>query len=208
LVAHYKDCARKQLSRCWCEVRRYVGILAIGIFIFMLEIVGARLSGSLALLSDAGHVATDQVASITAIFVAVRIFFKGEEGITRFVGVVIHAVLLLGIAAWIIIEAIERLEIGSHIRSDIMMVVAFLGLLGNWWQYRLSGEAHNATHKGLNLHILSDFAYSVAVMLCGVLIAITGLVIIDTIVSFLLAISIAFSGLWLINLGNNHNHFH
>jgi len=164
----------------------------IGVLILTLsiELVGVKLSQSLALSSDAGHLSIDLTVHITSLIVALKVYFGGESKVVRRVGLAIHILLLFFIAAVIGIEAFERLETGGyHIEPKTAILFSVIGGLGNFWQYRLSGGAHshNETHTWLNIHILIDLFYSGVAATSAFLTDVTGLQIIDPIASMILA---------------------
>ncbi len=181
---HFDGCTTP--DSCWCEIKRYWLVFILAAIIFAAEVVGGIISGSLALLADAGHVFTDAgailVSIVTAHFVRTK---RWREHSVRSVGGIINAFLLLGVALWIGMEGYDRIDYPREIASKTMIVIAALGTLGNWAQYYVLGtlEEEHVTHKAMRLHILSDLLQSVAVVIGGVMIYITDKHIIDPVLS-------------------------
>src|SRR4051812_38905696 len=114
-----------------------MAVLAISLAILVVEVVGGIASDSLALLADAGHVLTDVAAiglALLAIWIGGRPADAGRTfGYLRFeiLAAAINAVLLFGVAAYILFEAFRRLADPPVVASGLMLVVAVLGLAGN-----------------------------------------------------------------------------
>ncbi len=166
------------------------------IFGFMLvEAVGGVLSGSLALLADAGHMLTDAVALALA-YAAFRFGRRAADskrtfGYLRFevIAGFLNAVTLFAIVAWIAYEAWERLQAPPVILAGPMMIVAVLGLLINvlvlWIMTR--GETDHVNVKGAILHVMGDLLGSVGAIVAAIVIYFTGWTPIDPILSVLVA---------------------
>jgi cobalt-zinc-cadmium efflux system protein len=165
--------------------------LAITAAFMFIEIAGGFLSGSLALLADAGHMITDAAALALSLFA----FWLSSRPrtVTRTFGwhrFEIFAALLNGVALWGIagligIEAIHRLKAPPQVKSGMMIVVALLGLLSNVAVgailYR--GRNRSLNVKGAFLHILGDALGSLGVLAAALLIKIANAPIWDPIVS-------------------------
>jgi cobalt-zinc-cadmium efflux system protein len=166
---------------------------ALGITAFMMlaEAAGGFLSGSLALLADAGHMLTD-VAGLGLSLIAFHFSSLPRTpahtfGWRRFE---IFAALLNGLALWVIAgavgyQAVVRLRSPQEIKSGMMMVIAGLGLLSNVaaGAVLLHGERRNLNIKGALLHIAADALGSVGVLAAAVLIRLTGSTAWDPVVS-------------------------
>src|SRR3990170_2735687 len=118
------------------ERRIAIAALLTGIFL-VVEVAGGLLSGSLAILADAGHMLTD-FASLSLAWFGFRLArrpadWKRTYGFNRFQVLVAFAngLALFAIAAWIVYEGIERLMTTPEVSGGIMVVVAVLGLLVN-----------------------------------------------------------------------------
>jgi cobalt-zinc-cadmium efflux system protein len=169
------------------------------IFGFMLvEAVGGVLSGSLALLADAGHMLTD-AAALALAYAAFRLGRRAADskrtfGYLRFevLAGFLNAVTLFGISVWIIYEAWVRLTTPSPILAGPMMFVAVAGLLVNlvvlWIMTR--GETDHVNVKGAILHVMGDLLGSVGAIAAGVIVYYTGWTPIDPILSVLVSVLI------------------
>lgn len=207
---HFDGCTTP--NDCWCEIKRYGIIFVLSGIIFAAEIVGGIISGSLALISDAGHVFTDAMAILISIVTAYLVRTKKyREKPVRALGGYVNALLLLGIAIGIGIEGVERIAHPREIASKMMIAVALIGTVGNWIQYKVLGtlEEEHVTHKAMNLHILSDLLQSVIVVLGGFAIYLTGEHIIDPVLSVGIALWMAWRSWDLIihiKKGGSHEH--
>lgn len=169
------------------------------IFTFMIvEAVGGILSGSLALLADAGHMLTDAIALALA-YAAFRFGRKAADsrrtfGYLRFevLAGFINAVTLLGIAGWIIYEAWQRFSDPHEILAGPMLIVAIVGLLINllvlWIMTR--GDTEHVNIKGAILHVMGDLLGSVGAIAAAIIIYYTGWLPIDPILSVLVSLLI------------------
>ena len=166
------------------------------IFGFMIvEAVGGVLSGSLALLADAGHMLTD-AAALALPYAAFRFGRRPADskrtfGYLRFevIAGFLNAVTLFVIVAWIAYEAWERLQAPPAILAGPMMIVAVVGLLVNvlvlWIMTR--GETDHVNVKGAILHVMGDLLGSVGAIVAAVVIYLIGWTPIDPILSVLVA---------------------
>ena len=163
------------------------------------EAVAGWLLNSLALLSDAAHMFTDSAALGIAL-AAVRIARKPADrfrtyGYHRFeiLAATFNALLLFGVAIYILYEAWQRFRSPVEVQSVGMMVVAGLGLIINFISIKLlsAGKDNSLNLKGAYLEVWSDLIGSVGVILGGIIIYFTGWAWVDTIV----AVAI---GLWVL----------
>ena len=174
---------------------RYRGRLAIVfglVVVFMVvEAVAAWISGSLALLSDAGHMATDAVGigmALAAIVAADRATANKQRtfGVYRLevLAALANSVLLFGVAGYVLFEAVRRLSGGSpEVLSGPMLVVAVLGLVVNVISFFLlrSGAEESLNVEGAFVEVLADMLGSVAVIVAAVILWLTGWVYVDAI---------------------------
>jgi len=165
------------------ENRRTLGIaLAITATMMLIEAAGGFLSGSLALLADAGHMLTDAAAlglSFFAFWLSSR-----PKTVSRTFGwrrFEIFVAFINGIALWAIsgaigYEAFKRLTAPPEIKSGLMMIIAALGLVSNIAVGAILFRRRNRSLniKGAFLHVLADGLGSVGVLAGGLLIKITG----------------------------------
>jgi cobalt-zinc-cadmium efflux system protein len=136
------------------------------------EAVGGWLSGSLALVSDAGHMLTDAGAlgiALVAAYLATRpANDKRTFGYRRaeVLAAQVNVAALLGLAAWIAWEAIERLkEPGPPIRLGLMASVAVIGLAANLAILWFLHQERSLNARSAFLHVLSDAISSIAILL-------------------------------------------
>ncbi|MEN5208146.1 cation diffusion facilitator family transporter [Stenotrophomonas terrae] len=165
----------------------------------VVEVIGAFWTNSLALLSDAAHMATDALGLMIAL-TAVRLSRRPPDarrtyGYARLeaLGAVANGLLLFGVGIYILFEAAQRFQQPQAIASTGMMWVAAFGLVVNLIAMRLlsagSGESLNV--KGAYLEVWSDMLGSVAVIIGGLIIHFTGWTLVDPILAVLI-------GLWVL----------
>jgi cobalt-zinc-cadmium efflux system protein len=174
--------------------------------VFMVaELVGGIAAGSLALLADAGHMLTD-TASLTLAWAAFRIGRRPHDaersyGYHRFqvLAAFVNGVALIAVVGWIAIEAIRRLLAPIAVEGGLMLVIAGLGLLVNIAAYAIlhGGDRENLNIRGAALHVLGDLLGSVAAIVAGGVIYVTGWTPIDPLLSVLVGLLILRSA-WLL----------
>ncbi|MBK1669321.1 cation transporter [Rhodovibrio sodomensis] len=159
------------------------------------EVAGGLISGSLALLADAGHMLTD-TASLALAWFAFKLGRKPADnarsyGYQRFqvLAAFVNGATLLAIVGWIAVEAVGRLLNPQPVMGATMMAVAVLGLVVNLVAFRLlhGGDQHNLNLRGAALHVMGDLLGSVAAIAAGVVILTTGWTPIDPLLSLLVA---------------------
>ena len=191
---------------------RRMGLAALITGLFMgAEIAGGIISGSLALLADAGHMLTD-FASLTLAWFGFRLArrsadWKRTYGFDRFQVMVafVNGLALFVIAAWIVYEAIERLSQPHAVAGGIMVIVGGLGLLVNIAAFALlhGADRENLNVRGAAVHVLGDLLGSVAALIAGAVIMLTGWTPIDPLLSILVAAIIVRSG-WKVVEASGH----
>lgn len=159
---------------------------------FVLELVYALTSGSLSLLSDAGHMAADVVA-LGAALVATRIATRPDTTGRRTYGSYraevfasgLAVLLMLGVAGYVVVEALRRLGDPVEVQSTAMLVVGTIGLAVNVVAILLlrGGADESLNVKGAYLEVVADAAGSVGVIAAGVLVSRTGQPVWDTVVA-------------------------
>lgn len=166
---------------------------------FVVELVGGLVSGSLALLSDAGHMGADVIAlgaAVAATWIAARPDRTGRRTFGSYRAEVfasgLAVLIMIGVGLFIAVEAIGRLLGGSVASptSSTMMVVGAVGLVVNLTALVLlrGGAAESLNVKGAYLEVMSDAAGSVGVLGAGVLVAATGDGWWDSLVALLVAV--------------------
>jgi cobalt-zinc-cadmium efflux system protein len=157
---------------------------------FLVELVAGLISGSLALVADAGHMATDVVAlgaSLVATRIAVRKDTSGRRSFGSYRAEVfasgLAVLMMLGVGVFVVLEGIQRIGNDPEIASTTMLVVGAVGLVVNLIALALlrSGAAESLNVKGAYLEVLGDAVGSFAVLVAGALIAWTGSPLWDTV---------------------------
>lgn len=186
--------------------RRRVQMALVLTGTFMLvEVAGGLLSGSLALLADAGHMLTDTMALALAAF-AFRVSERPADakrsfGYHRFqiLAAFVNGLTLLAIVAWILFEALQRFMDPPRVTGDLMLTVAAAGLLVNIVVFSIlhRGDQENLNIRGAALHVLGDLLGSVAAIAAAIVIIATGWMPIDPLLSVVVACLILRSA-WLL----------
>ncbi|MBI4299882.1 MAG: cation transporter [Chloroflexi bacterium] len=168
--------------------------LFITVAILVAEVVGGYLANSIALLSDAGHMATDIFALLLAWFAVVTAQKAPNERMTygyHRVGILIaiaNAMLLVGLAIAIFYEAAKRLQEPPSVKSGLMLAVASVGLVANAIViYMLhSDQQHNLSIRSAFFHVAGDLLGSLGVLVGGTIIIFTRWYWIDPLISILI----------------------
>lgn len=159
--------------------RALIVSLAVVVVFMLVEAIGGLLTGSLALLSDAGHMLSDGLAlalSLFAFWFAKRApDSRRSFGYLRFeiLAAAINGLTLLLIAVLIFYEGINRLFDPPEIASTAMLIIATLGLAVNvfqaWYMHRTGDTEHNLNLKSAYLHVISDMLGSLAAIIAALL---------------------------------------
>ena len=188
------------------DTRRLLWALAvIGVFT-VVEIIGGLISGSLALLADAVHMMTDGLALTLAAsaqwFANKPADEKRHFGYKRWqvLAAFVNGIILLILLSWIVFEGVNRLITPEPVAWRPMLAVALVGLIANGIAFALlhGAHTHNINVRGAMLHVVSDFFGSVAAVMAAAIIALTGWLRIDPILSFIVAGLIARSAISLL----------
>lgn len=168
-------------------------VLTFGFMI--VELAGGVLSGSLALIADAGHMLTDSAALALA-WAAFRFGRRRPDerrsfGYLRFevLAGFVNAVTLLLLVGWIAYEAVMRLIAPEPVLAGPMLVVAMLGLTVNIGVFLLlrQGDRAHVNIRGAILHVLGDLLGSVGAIIAALVIWATGWLAVDPILSVLVS---------------------
>lgn len=178
--------------------RRLSAVLALTFVFMIVEAVAGWWTNSLALLSDAGHMLTDVGALGLALFALWFSRRAAPRGLTfgylRFeiLAALINGVALVGITAWIFVEAWQRLRMPAEVKSAEMLAVAIVGLLVNLISLGIlsRGGGHSLNERGAMLHVLGDMLGSVGAITAALVIRYTGWAAADPIASALIGILI------------------
>jgi cobalt-zinc-cadmium efflux system protein len=191
---------------------RAVGIAALLTGGFMIaEIVGGLVSGSLALLADAGHMLTD-FAALTMAWAAFRVARRPADALRTYgfdrisvMAAFVNGLALFAVAAWILIEASRRLANPAPIEGGLMLAVAVLGLVVNIVAFRIlsSGDRENLNLRAALLHVVGDLLGSAGAILAALVILWTGWTPVDPVLSVLVAFLILRSA-WTVVRDSGH----
>lgn len=167
--------------------------LAITVVFMIVEVIGGLLTGSLALLADAGHMATDAAAlalALGAVWLAQQPptrertfgFYRAEV-----LAALVNGATLIAISIYIFWEAFNRIMDPPEVASGLMLVVATLGLLANmaaaWVLSRGGQHQHNLNTRAAFLHVIGDMLGSVAAIAAALIMMTTGWYLADPILS-------------------------
>jgi cobalt-zinc-cadmium efflux system protein len=177
--------------------------LTITLLMMIVEVIGGLISNSLALLSDAGHMLTDNLALLLSFvamkFAAMPATERRTFGFYRLeiLAALINGIILVLISLYIVYEAYLRIRNPQPVTGTLMLVVAAIGLVAN-----IIGAVVLARHssaslnvRGAYLHILGDALSSIGVVIGGVIILYTGWYLVDPLLSILISLIIIY-GAW------------
>jgi cobalt-zinc-cadmium efflux system protein len=173
-----------------------IGLALTGGFA-VVEAVGGVIAGSLALISDAGHMATDAASFVVAL-VAQHVArrppsARASYGYARAetLAAFINALAMLALVVWIAVEAVARLLAPQPVAGGLVMIVALAGLAINVLVAALLMRAqHSVNARGAMLHVMGDILGSVAALVAGAVVAFTGWTPIDPILSIVVVLLI------------------
>jgi cobalt-zinc-cadmium efflux system protein len=172
--------------------------LAIVLVVMIAEIVGGIISGSLALIGDAGHMLVDALALSLSLF-AITIARRSASASRTYgyhrveiMAALANGVILIVVAGYIFYEAYQRFAEPPEVQAPLMLIVAAVGLVANIAGLLLLSKA---SHGNLNVkaafwHIIGDTISSVGVIIAGIIILITGSTIADPIIAVIIGVII------------------
>lgn len=178
--------------------RRLLAIsLGITATVMVVQVVGAVVSGSLALLADAAHMFTDAAALVIALVASVVAARPADDRRTfgyqraEVFGALANAVILIALSVWVAVEGVRRLvDPGDvEIAGGLMLGIAVVGLLANaaaMWLLS-AAQRRSINVRGAYLEVLGDLLGSAAVIVAAVVIVTTGWTTADAIASLLIA---------------------
>ncbi|MEW2578208.1 cation diffusion facilitator family transporter [Streptomyces syringium] len=172
--------------------------LGITLTVLVAEIIGAALTGSLALLADAGHMATDAVGVSMAL---VAIHFANRPASARrtygyaraeILAALLNCLLLLGVGGYILFEAVDRLINPTDVPGGMTVVFGLIGMVANVISLALlmRGQKESLNVRGAFLEVLSDALGSLAVVVSALVIMATGWTQADPIASLVIGLMI------------------
>jgi cobalt-zinc-cadmium efflux system protein len=164
----------------------------------VVEVVGGVVSGSLALLADAGHMLTD-AAALALAWIAARLTTRPTDPRRSYgyhraqvLAAFVNALALFAIVVWIFVEAVQRLLDPPVIQGATMLGVAVAGTIANVAVYLTlrGGGQDNLNVSAARLHVLGDLLGSIGAIVGAIVILSTGWTPIDPVVSVLVAVLI------------------
>jgi len=187
--------------------RRLVGALALSLAVLALEVGGGLVTGSLALLSDATHVAVDVVALLVGLGAA-RLAIRSPDrshtyGFHRMeaLGALVNAVLLVAASTVVLVESLNRLVAPSAVEALGVLPIALIALVTNSASALLvhGVERRTVASRVLVLHLAGDAAGAVAVIVSALLILAGGPAAADAVASLLIGVLLGLAGLRLLS---------
>lgn len=178
--------------------RKLLIVLALTLVFMVVEAVGGWLSGSLALIADAGHMLTDAgalgLSLVTATLARRPATASRTFGYLRLeiLAALVNGAVLLVVAGWVVVEAIQRLRTPVPVAADLFLVIASIGLVVNLVGLWILHGAHQGSLnvRGAYLHIVGDALGSVGAIAAALVIRYTGWLPADPIISILLSLLI------------------
>ena len=174
--------------------RVMIALVLTGTFM-VVEVVGGIISGSLALLADAGHMLTDTMALALAAM-AFHVSKRPPDGKLTFgyqrfqvLAAFVNGLSLLAIVGWILFEAVSRFIQPRDVLGETMLLVAVAGLIVNLISFAVlhTGDQENLNIRGAALHVAGDLLGSIAAIVAALVIIYTGWFMIDPILSIAVA---------------------
>jgi cobalt-zinc-cadmium efflux system protein len=193
-----KDQLARSHESLGSESRRLGWALAITATFMGVEVVGGLVSGSLALLADAGHMLTD-AAALGLAWIAARLTMRPSDPRRSYgyhraqvLAAFVNALALFAIVAWIAYEAVQRFRAPPAIEAVTMLGVAVAGLVANVAVYLTlrEGSQDNLNVAAARIHVLGDLLGSIGAIVGAIVILATGWTPIDPLLSVLVAVLI------------------
>ena len=197
LHAHKKGDARHTHSKQVSNQNLLLIALVLTLGFAVIEGAAAYFANSLALISDAGHMVTDAAALGLALFAQIisrrppspkhSFGFGRAEALAAFV----NSLAMLALVAWIVFEAISRFYDPHQVDGLTVTVVASIGLLMNIVvAWVLSRDKKSVNTRAALVHVMGDLLGSIAALIAGIVIQLTGWMPIDAILSILVSLLI------------------
>lgn len=177
---------------------RLAAVLGLTVAVLVVEVVGATISGSLALLADAAHMLTD-VAGLTLGLVAAILSRRPATDVRTWgyrraevLGAAAQAAVLLAVGVFVLVEAVRRLFSPPEVTSGAMLVFGAVGLVANIVGIAIlaGGRGSDLNSRAAFLEVLNDALGSVAVLVAAAVIALTGWLQADALASMLIGVLI------------------
>jgi cobalt-zinc-cadmium efflux system protein len=178
--------------------RRLAIVLALTVSVLVVQVVGALLSGSLALLADAAHAGTDAAGLVIALVAATLALRPATARRTwgyrraEVLGATLQAAVLLAVGVLVAVEAVGRLldPVATEVAATPVLVFGAIGLAANALGIVVltrGGRSGNVNTRAALLEVVNDALGSVAVLLAAAVIAVTGWQAADAVASLLIA---------------------
>jgi cobalt-zinc-cadmium efflux system protein len=188
------------------DQRRLRWVLGFSVAYLVAEVIGGVLTGSLALLSDAGHMLADVGALALALFALVIATRPATPRRTfgyyrvEILAALFNGIALLGLAGFILFEAVERIRDPQPVQATGMLLVAIGGLVVNLaGAYLLhAGHAHSLNVRAAFYHVLGDALGSLGAIIAAILILSFGWMTADPIIAILIAVLVIISAVRLV----------
>ncbi|MGH3667469.1 MAG: cation diffusion facilitator family transporter [Acidimicrobiia bacterium] len=182
-----------ELSQAGARHQRRLLIVFVMVVVFLVaEIIAGILTGSLALISDAGHMGTDALGLGMAL-AAITAASKASTGNRNTFGLyrleilaaLANSVLLFAVAGYVLYEAVIRIRDPAEVLSGPMLIVALAGLVVNLigWRLLRDGAKESLNVEGAYLEVVADLISSLGVVLAALVIQTTGWVYADPILA-------------------------
>ncbi len=173
-------------------------VLAITATVLVVELVGAWVAGSLALLADAGHMATDVAAIVLALGASYVATLPGGPRSTfgyhraEILAALLNALVLLGVCGYLLYAGLSRLSDPATVRAGPMIAFAVVGLVANGTSLAVlaRSETGSLNLRGAATEVLGDLLGSLLAVVAGVVIYTTGWQQADAVASLLIAVLI------------------
>jgi cobalt-zinc-cadmium efflux system protein len=173
-------------------------VFALSAIVFVVEVVGSFVTNSLALLADAGHLFAD-LAGIGLALIAIQFARRPASGDRTFgylrleiLAAVVNAVVLSGVAVYVLVEAWRRFNDPPAIASGLVLAIAVFGVLANVLALGLLApvQGRSLAVRSAYLEVMGDFAGSIAVIVAALVVLATGWRQADAVASALIALLI------------------
>jgi cobalt-zinc-cadmium efflux system protein len=177
---------------------RLAAVLGITVTVLVVEVVGALVSGSLALLADAGHMLTDVAGLTLGLFAAILARRPATDARTwgyrraEVLAAAAQAAVLLAVGIFVLVEAVHRLFDPPPVTSSVMILFGIIGLVGNIIGLLILAGDRTASlnMRAAFLEVANDALGSVAVLVAAVIIATTGWLRADAVASLVIGVLI------------------
>lgn len=171
-------------------------VMVMTLLFAFVELGAGMWSGSLALMADFCHMLTDSAALAFALVMAhlsqrpATKDYSFGHGRADTIGAFVNALFMLGIIAFIVYEAIQRIITPEPIKAEGMMVIAVIGLIINIVSIKILHGQESLNTKSAMIHVMGDLLGSVATVIAGIIIYFTGYYVVDPILSLVVSLII------------------